>query len=338
MTDETRQNESERLWKLNEMEPLIVRQSATERGGPRVVSLIAGKGGVGQSVLCANLGVFLAQTGKRVLLVDAVRWGQNLHTLLGMSAPPALSLDALLDNRAEDIQDIIVETPFQKLKLLCGARETPFATSSTEVPFLIRELRKLPFDFILIDQGSHLSFSMFDQALWSTATIIVGMPEPTAIESTYELLRGLYYRLFKTIEAKLDIQEVSEKAMLKGVELGIKTPRDLVNAIHFFRPEAGERMQREISRFRLELVLNQVRSAADGEVGHAIRTVCQRYFGLPLNYLGMIEADSVVHASVRQRKPLHVIKKDSTAASQIEQIAHRMMSQDIRDKQDSKKG
>ena len=43
-----------------------------------------GKGGIGKSMVSANLGVALAQAGHKVLLVDADLGGANLHTCLGV--------------------------------------------------------------------------------------------------------------------------------------------------------------------------------------------------------------------------------------------------------------
>ncbi len=46
-----------------------------------------GKGGIGKTLVSANLGIALAQAGMRVLLVDADLGGANLHTCLGVGQP-----------------------------------------------------------------------------------------------------------------------------------------------------------------------------------------------------------------------------------------------------------
>ncbi len=46
-----------------------------------------GRGGVGKSVLAANLGVYVAQLGRSVLLIDADPAGAALHTVLGIDLP-----------------------------------------------------------------------------------------------------------------------------------------------------------------------------------------------------------------------------------------------------------
>lgn len=318
---------------MSDIEPLIVRHSAGEVSGPRVVSILSGKGGVGKSMLSANLGVYVAQSGKRVLLIDALRWGQNLHSFLGMPSP-SKTVDELMGEKTESIEDLILETPYVKLKLLCGMKEMQTDTAGTKAPFLIEQVHRLPFDFVILDLGSGLSFNLFDHALWSDYAILITVPEPTAVENTYELLRGLYFRLFKTVEAKLGIEGVTEKAMLNSAELGIKTPRDLVSAIHFFNPEAGDRLKNEIGRFRVKLLLNMLCSSGEDDVAQGMVTVCRRYFGFRMEHIGSIDHDSAIPASIRRRQPLAIIHKEANANRQIEQIAHKLFSQGIKDKQD----
>ena len=55
-----------------------------EMPGRRIIAVGGGKGGVGKSVLAANLGIYLAQLGKHVVLLDADLGGANLHTFLGV--------------------------------------------------------------------------------------------------------------------------------------------------------------------------------------------------------------------------------------------------------------
>ena len=60
--------------------------------GQRIVALGGGKGGVGRTVLAANIGIYLAQMGKKVVLVDAALGGANLHTCLAMELPSKFDL------------------------------------------------------------------------------------------------------------------------------------------------------------------------------------------------------------------------------------------------------
>jgi len=52
----------------------------------RIITIVSGKGGVGKTSLTANLGVALAQSGLKVLLVDADVAMANLSLILGMQS------------------------------------------------------------------------------------------------------------------------------------------------------------------------------------------------------------------------------------------------------------
>src|SRR4051812_50097857 len=56
-------------------------------GVRRTIAVGGGRGGVGKSVLAANLGVYVAQLGRSVLLIDADPAGAALHTVLGIDLP-----------------------------------------------------------------------------------------------------------------------------------------------------------------------------------------------------------------------------------------------------------
>ena len=56
----------------------------------RVVAVGGGKGGIGKSLVSANLGIALAARGSKVVLVDADLGGANLHTCDWVPAKDAI--------------------------------------------------------------------------------------------------------------------------------------------------------------------------------------------------------------------------------------------------------
>ena len=50
----------------------------------RIIVVTSGKGGVGKTTLCANLGTQLAKSGLRVLLIDVDLGLNNLEVVMGV--------------------------------------------------------------------------------------------------------------------------------------------------------------------------------------------------------------------------------------------------------------
>src|SRR6266566_2460434 len=72
--------------------------------------LAGGKGGVGRSLLAANLGIQLARAGRRVVLIDLDLQGSALQTYLGYQRLPR-SLADLASGKVAVLSEIACETP-----------------------------------------------------------------------------------------------------------------------------------------------------------------------------------------------------------------------------------
>src|SRR4051794_40385321 len=75
----------------------------------RILAVGGGKGGIGKSLVSANLSIALAQRGASVVVVDADLGGANLHSCLGV-AQPQVSLSDFIDRRVQRLEDVAVET------------------------------------------------------------------------------------------------------------------------------------------------------------------------------------------------------------------------------------
>ena len=80
----------------------------------------SGKGGVGKSVVTANLAIALAQKGKKCVILDADLGGANQHTILGMPYPRT-SLADLFSRTVPSLKEILLPTPIPNLWLISGA-------------------------------------------------------------------------------------------------------------------------------------------------------------------------------------------------------------------------
>ena len=109
-----------------------------------------GKGGVGKSIVSLMLGASLARQGKKVVLVDADLGGSNLHTLVGIRYPLCTLAD-FISRKVSKIEEVLIDTPVNNLKLICGADDilgiaNPKSTQKTR---LFTGINNIPyFDFV----------------------------------------------------------------------------------------------------------------------------------------------------------------------------------------------
>ncbi len=80
-------------------------QGASPHGRPGLGAIGGGKGGVGKSLLTANVGITLAQMGHRVCVIDADLGEANLHSCLGVTQPRA-TLDDVVTRQTEELQEL----------------------------------------------------------------------------------------------------------------------------------------------------------------------------------------------------------------------------------------
>src|SRR5450432_786863 len=78
-------------------------------GVRRTIAIGGGRGGVGKSVLATNLGVYVAQLGRSVLLIDADPAGAALHTVLGLELPDLPQTSE--DSEEEDLVALPTQVP-----------------------------------------------------------------------------------------------------------------------------------------------------------------------------------------------------------------------------------
>src|SRR4030043_1164081 len=113
-------------------------------------------------------------------------------------------------------------------------------------------------------------------------------------------------------------------AMDRKNKMGIHNPHDLIKAVRRLDEGDAQRIIEEADTFRPNLILNQVRSKKDIEIGFSIRSACLKYFGIHLHYLGYVVYDQEVTNSIRRRKPLVLENSRSRAAQCVTEIASKL--------------
>ena len=302
-------------------EQLELISSRSARYARRVVAFASGKGGVGKSFLCANLGIFLAQLGKRVVLLDANLGCANLHSIVG-SDRLYRTLADFLDRRVGRLEDVMVETPISNLALIAGDRDPPGAANPkpAQKARLLQQARELPVDYVLADLAPGTGYNVLDLFLGADVGIIVVTPEPGSVESAYRFTKCAFMRRLRNLPQ-------SERILpLARGEGGIPSPLDLVEVAQAVDPVLGQGLVQEIMAFRPRLLVNQTRTRDDTDLGVAMRSAGRRRLGLRFEVLGFVEFDEAARVALRRCRPVVMEYADSKVVKNLERIARRLLS------------
>lgn len=286
-----------------------------------------GKGGIGKSFISSSLAICLTRMGKSVTLIDLDLGSANLHTCLGIKIPNQ-TLSDFVSGRTHSLAEVTTVTEIPGLNFISGFNDAlNIADLSRDAKNrLIHGLRSLPTPYVILDLGAGTSENTLDFFLAADQKVVAVTPEPTSIENAYRFMKASYYRKLREAESELGIQSLIEAAMDSRNNLGIKSPADLVRYIHQTNPEAGLRLSNKISDFSIQLLLNQVRTRQDIELGHSMKSVCKKYFGIEANYLGYIDHDNAVWQSLRKRRPMVIEYPYSSIVGQFLQISKNLLN------------
>lgn len=280
-----------------------------------------GKGGVGKSFVAASLGALIARQGRTVALIDLDLGASNLHTFLGMPAPKE-GLNRFLNKHSSTLAATAVSTPVTNLFLISSS------TCSMEIANLfyaqkiklINAIRKLPFDYVLIDLGAGTNFNTLDFFLTSSKGIFVCTPEPTAIENAFRFIKAVYLRKIKQLIKRYDFDRLAKAAVLDTASNAL-TSQDIIDIVARYDPEKESFFKAGIGKIQFKLVLNQFRKNADARLGNKIEAVCNRHFYSAFQFLGGVAFDERVIDSIYAKK-LYVKNYPVTAAAtELKQIA-----------------
>jgi flagellar biosynthesis protein FlhG len=293
----------------------------------KIWAIGGGKGGVGKSLVSANVAICLALMGNKVVAVDLDLGGANLHTCLGLPIPQ-VTLSDYVSKRITNFEDLLVSTPINNLKIISGAQDELGMANLKHMHKnqIISKLHELDADYILFDLGAGTAFNTIDFFITADKGVLVVLPEPTSIENTYRFIKSVFYRRLKMVEGVGEIEHlITESMNAKLAHGGTTSPADLVRRISEANPEIGVRVRNEMAHFRPNLIINQVRSQADIDIGYSIQSICRKYFGIEMTFPGYLDYDQSVWQSARKRKPLLIEYPDSKLVNNFDRIVNRMI-------------
>ena len=293
----------------------------------QIIPVASGKGGVGKSLLSANLAIALGQQGKKVVLVDLDLGASNLHLVIGQK-PGAASLGSWFTEKS-DFKDIIQQTDYQNVSFIAGDSQIPDLTSLKHVQKvrLIRNLKNIDTDYIILDLGAGTHQFILDMFLLSPQGIVVSAPAVTATLNGYLFLKNATFRLLYTTFKR----GTPGRAYLDNLKKDSATMQKLYipNLIQFLANCDPSNTQIFISRmqqFRPRLVMNMIEDPKDADRAQRIKSSCNQYLGLEIEYLGLMYRDMLQDKALASQLPVVVYKPQSVLGQAIYRIADKIIS------------
>lgn len=272
-------------------------------GKPRqIIAIGGGKGGVGKSLIAANLAIAMAQRGRQVVLADLDLGMANQHTLFGIDHPGP-TLQGFILHEIDKLSQVLVPTGCRNLQLLpgSGAHVGAANLNHAQKGKLIRHLHGLPADVLLIDVGAGMHYNTLDFFLASDVRMLVMTPQLVSLQNAYSFLKVALYRNFRNLAKTAEQRDLLD-AQHEGGEL--QRVHDMILEMSQTDPAYGATVQRARQSFGLQLVGNMMNSAQDLNVLHAMGRMVGDFLGLRPTILGHLRASRAVHDSVTRRKPM----------------------------------
>ncbi len=293
------------------MAGLTVHSRAAEPG--RVIAVGGAKGGVGKSILAANLGVYLASKGHRTVVIDLDLGAANLHLYLGVWALKH-RINDYLDRQVDDLAAIAVPTEYG-LQLIGGGSSR---LGSANLPFarklkLMRAIKKIDADYVILDLGGDTSFNILDFFLLADYGLVMTTCDPAAYLDAYTFIKmALYRRLVRLFGSESSYRKFKDPALTALIRDFVEPDQtespqkisDLLDRIRAHVPHRHYLVEAAIQQFRPHLVVNMADNQEEVRtLVKRMQKVSQRVLSIQLQLGGTIPTDPSIARSAHDLKP-----------------------------------
>lgn len=294
---------------------------------PKIWVVGAGKGGVGKTFISSSLAITLTKLNFSVLVIDFDLSGGNIHTSLGCR-PTNVSLTSFLSSDST-LSNLIQPTNIPRLSFIQGVGHDwePVACDVTYATRLYKNAQTLPFDYVIIDLGPGTSAVQMELFKNADEKFLVTSAEPTSIEKNYRFIENWFV---------YHLKENSTQEAYAKLRQSLNNYRTEHKRGHFsFRKYVADSAGFSIDYFEtftekpIRLILNGSRSHQDQNLGFSIKSICNKYFDLKIDYVGYIDHDNAVWQSVRNKDVFLIEKPFTPLSGQFLSICKYLTSSEI---------
>lgn len=181
----------------------------------KIILFASGKGGVGKSTLCANIAACLAESRKRVLLIDTDLRLRNLDIYLGLCNEGLFDVQDLCLGRCEPEKAILRHPDYPSLSFIPGPARLsvhPETISSYLADYAEKAAEN--YDFVFFDCPSGIEDTMLPFFRRHNMLLLVATPDNASIRDAERIAEVAYQ---KKMEARLVVNRIRPSLIKKGI-------------------------------------------------------------------------------------------------------------------------
>jgi len=293
----------------------------------KIIPIAGGKGGVGKSVIAANMALSMAMFGKKTVLVDLDLGGSNLHTLIGLrNSNPGMG--NLVSGRRSSVNELICPTEWENLffipgdVLVYGIGEL---TKSVKAR-IVKGLLDIDADYIVVDLGGGSNFTVVDFFLISNSGLIVTTPQTTSIMNAYSFMKNYVFRfLQRAFASDKKISSYLKKVLKERRPGEQKTVSSMIEDIGEIDSGAGEKAEAFLEVLQPKLILNKMFSVEDVSLAEGLRDLCSRNLSINIECLGTVMSDRIVDRSINLQRPFILDNEENIVTEEIHRISQKII-------------
>lgn len=297
----------------------------------KIIAVGGAKGGIGKSVFVANLSVFLSQKGYSTIAVDLDLGGANLALYLGEKYILERTINDYLRKKYVSLEDIIIESSYGPRIIGGDSSELGAANIHyAQKMKLIRAIKGLDADFIILDLGGDISFNMLDFFLLGDYGLVMSTRDSASYIGAYQFIKTALYRKINRLADHLEETEMDIDPQLSGIlkkctlANGQPMPQTILSLLDsvanndlFDVPQ----VIKSIIAFTPYLIINRAPSVLQAnQVAHTISDLAKRYLSVRISCPGHINKYPEIEDNLSNNAPLTAQDPKGKLAQEISNI------------------
>lgn len=280
----------------------------------KIIAVGGSKGGVGKSLFAANLAVLLAKQGYRTVAIDLDLGGANLPIYLGENYLLERTINDYLDKKYPRLEDIM--TKGRHGPRIIGGDSSQLG--SANIPFarklkLLRAIRNIDADFVVLDLGGDTSYNMLDFFLAGDCGIVMTTRDTASYIGAYQFIKtALYRKLNRLHGAENSHQTTRNFALVRLIkeatassEHPVDSIEELIRRIREKEPIEQSLVIKTILGFKPYLVVNKVTNPGHAsQVVNTIRGLSKKMLSLDVVSPGYISRHREIEDSLIATAPV----------------------------------